>query len=313
MSSTSDQPGSDDKKLSLDDREQEEWDAEARALHEAVAEGAIFTDNVDFLEKNSEKCDKEEEDVRGQPSSSVSNSKALHLKTIELLSVQKKLPWMETLDVMPEDPLPFESAKDVHDDLKREVAFYNVALEAVQDAKFKFQQNDVPFSRPDDFFAEMMKTDRHMTKVKDRLIFESKKISAFEQRKNNQEFKLRAKESQAKKLEAKSRQKKENIEAVQEWAKNAASSRHGVVDDDNKEYVKRFGQPNKKRMIADRKYGFGGKRGRFKQEDKKSLNDYSSFNPRGNFGGLGSKKTGGPASGGKRMGKRAREAARQRK
>jgi hypothetical protein len=67
--------------------------------------------------------------------------------------------------VIPEEPLPFGgiskegSPLDVHDDLKREVAFYNVALESVKLARTLCGEAGIPFSRPEDFFAEMVKSD----------------------------------------------------------------------------------------------------------------------------------------------------------
>jgi rRNA-processing protein EBP2 len=88
------------------------------------------------------------------------NSKALHIVTEGLVSQKRDWPWAETFDVMPTDPLPFGSGQvDVHDDLKREVAFYDVALKAVLEAKDKCEEAGISFSRPDDFFAEMVKTD----------------------------------------------------------------------------------------------------------------------------------------------------------
>ena len=67
-----------------------------------------------------------------------------------------------------------------------------------------------------------------------------------------------------------------------------------------------------KRKRADSKFGHGGKRGRFTQMDKKTINDMSSYNPRGNFGGgmKSSKKTGMQKVGGGRKGKRARDSNR---
>jgi len=56
---------------------------------------------------------------------------------------------------MTEEGLPIE----VHDDLKREVAFYNLALEAVHAARQQCETLGMPFTRPEDFFAEMVKTD----------------------------------------------------------------------------------------------------------------------------------------------------------
>jgi rRNA-processing protein EBP2 len=94
------------------------------------------------------------------------NSKALAVVTAEQVASHAKLPWAERFDIMPETPLPFgengdpeSNPLDVHDDLKREVAFYNVALEAVNLARKECQKAKVQFSRPEDFFAEMVKTD----------------------------------------------------------------------------------------------------------------------------------------------------------
>jgi len=145
-----------------------------------------------------------------------------------------------------------------------------------------------------------------MAKVKDRLIFESKKMEAFEQRKSNREQKLRAKEKHAHRLVEKAKAKRQHLRDVEEWANDAKSNRvgGGKVRDDDDDYLARIGAgPNKKRLAANRKYGHGGKRGRFKQNDRKSMNDMSAYNPKGNFAG-GKKSTGT-----KRKGKRARDAA----
>ncbi len=151
----------------------------------------------------------------------------------------------------------------------------------------------------------------HMAMVKDRLIFENKKMEAFEQRKSNREQKLRAKEKHAHRIAEKSKQKKQHLSDVQDWAKTAAYNRAGggKVRDDDDEYLSRMnGGPNRKREFADKKFGHGGKRGRFKQNDRKSLNDMSQYNPKGgNFAG-GQKA--GPS---KRKGKRARDAAKSRR
>ena len=165
-----------------------------------------------------------------------------------------------------------------------------------------------------------------MAKVKDRLIFETKKMEAFEQRKSNKEQRLRAKEARANKAIEKAKAKKDHLKAVDDWAKDAAANRipGAIRDDDDYQLSRLSGGSNKKRQRADAKYGYGGKRGRFKQNDAKTLNDMSGFNPRGNFGGMGTKsgkhKGGGGAGGGggggggaKRKGKRARDAARSRR
>lgn len=156
----------------------------------------------------------------------------------------------------------------------------------------------------------------HMAKVKDRLIFETKKIEAVQRRKSNKEQTLMAKERHAHRLAEKAKAKKEHMASVEEWKKNAERSRGGlggkVVDVEEEE--ERLRGVGKKRAAADRRYGFGGKRGRFKQNDRKTLDDMSGFKPRGGFGGVGQKTVAGGSKkkmgGKKRVGKRARDAAR---
>lgn len=328
----------------------EEWDAEAKALRQAIAEGAFDKlklkklkeltssataeddDEVDDEEEEEgesidggENSEKDSEDDGSSSSDEDDESnlklqdntmKALKSITAQLVKEKNRLPWAEKYDIVASNPLPFGQVTeeglviDVHDDLKREVAFYNLALEAVYDARQKCESLKIPFSRPEDFFAEMVKTDDHMAKVKDRLIFEGKKIEAFEQRKSNREQKLRQKEAHSHRLAEKSKAKKQHIQAVDDWAKSAAANRlgGGKVRDDDDEYLNRMNSgPSKKRQNFDKKYGYGGKRGRFKQNSSKDLNDMSGFKPKGSFAG------GMKATANKRKGKRARDASKARK
>ena len=381
-----------------DGDENEEWNAEALALRQAVAEGAfdhllskkrvqdddqeeelieigIDDDEIEGKDggdrsdtkyptkterENNEKDQNEgdESDDEDEKSKIIINTesdgKALATVYEELCAKKQGMAWSESFVVLLEKPLPFGgdgvgSPLDVHDDLKRELAFYNMALDAVSEARMACIHVGIPFSRPDDFFAEMVKTDGklvhydyaidvcvrpgtqhffepdHMAKVKDRLIFETKKMDAVAQRKANKEQKLLSKEKATNKLLERSKRKKEHFQAVDEWAKSAAQNRGPALrDDDNAHLAKmtkkrgwtdRDGNiqdgPNKKRIAADSKYGHGGKKGRFKQNDQKSKNDMSAFNPKGNFGGLGSKSKGG--AGAKRQGKRARDAGRSKR
>lgn len=310
-----------------------EWNAEARALRQAIAEGAfdkigktealetkveeITLAEDDSSAKNEEEETEEEETLDEEAlMKKARNEKALETVTMELTNSMAKLPWAERYDVTPSTSLPFGKKNeegiyvDVHDDLKREVAFYNLALEAVHAGREECEKIKIPFSRPEDFFAEMVKTDDHMAQVKDRLIFESKKMESFEQRKSNKEQLLRAKEAHSHRLSEKAKSKKRHMQDVDDWAKSAASNRAGnnVVHDDDSGYLDRMNEgPNKRRQAMDRKYGHGGKTGRFKQNSKKSMNDMSGFNPKGNFTG------GQKGAGSKRQGKRARDSAKARR
>jgi len=74
-------------------------------------------------------------------------------------------------------------------DIKRELAFYNIARENVKEGMSFLVQMKQPISRPDDFFAEMVKSDKQMSKVKHRLLKQQVKIQSFEERKKKAEQK----------------------------------------------------------------------------------------------------------------------------
>lgn len=149
-----------------------------------------------------------------------------------------------------------------------------------------------------------------MARIKDRLIFETKKMEAVAQRKANKEHKLRAKESQSNKLVEKAKRKKHHFQAVQDWAESAASQRGGAVNEKADEaFLRNMNKgPSNKRKNADKKYGFGGAKGRFKQNDSKNLSDMSGYKQKGSFEG-GKKRTSN-ASSSKRPSKRARDGKR---
>jgi rRNA-processing protein EBP2 len=68
---------------------------------------------------------------------------------------------------------------DVNDDLNRELAFYKQALDAVQQGRKQLLEEGIPFSRPADYFAEMVKDDEHMDKVSSLQSLDYKTICLF--------------------------------------------------------------------------------------------------------------------------------------
>jgi rRNA-processing protein EBP2 len=55
-------------------------------------------------------------------------------------------------------------------------------MSATQDAIRRFEKAGTPWLRPTDYYAEMVKTDQHMAKVKEQLMFEQKQIELAEER-----------------------------------------------------------------------------------------------------------------------------------
>ena len=103
-----------------------------------------------------------------------------------LFDIQQDLDWIETVVIT----LPnLTSQQDASDDLKRELKFYEQALDAAMEAKYKIQEAGVAFTRPDDYFAEMVKSDDHMKKVKQRLLDEASALKASEMARKQREAK----------------------------------------------------------------------------------------------------------------------------
>lgn len=157
---------------------------EAESEEKEVAEEELDSDDASEQDDShaEEKDDEESEssddddDKEEQQKAAVQDTRATALKAA-IQSSNRHLPFAESFAVVPPTPLPFGSraasksiavgvdddndkgAVDVHDDLKREVAFYDTALEAVNIARGECEKVGIPFTRPDDFFAEMIKTD----------------------------------------------------------------------------------------------------------------------------------------------------------
>ena len=60
--------------------------------------------------------------------------------------------------------------RDVNDDLQREKTFYMMALQAVKEGHQRCEEMGISYKRPEDFFAEMLKSDAHMLKVQNRIL-----------------------------------------------------------------------------------------------------------------------------------------------
>jgi rRNA-processing protein EBP2 len=225
---------------------------------------------------------------------------------------------------------------DVDDDLQRELCFYNQALEAAKEAVRRFEEAGVGWHRPADYYAEMVKSDEHMGKVKDRLLYEQQTIEQAEERRKAREQKAFAKQTAAAKQRERAAEKKRAIESVSALRKQRARSGFaGELDDeaavngasafqvDKKEDPRRGGpggrqqalgfkpgerirrgdgpQKGKKRLARDAKYGFGGRKRLGKQNDARSAADMGDYKP-GKFSDqFSSRRGGGVKKGGGRF------------
>ncbi|KAL6131903.1 hypothetical protein ACLB2K_070276 [Fragaria x ananassa] len=252
------------------------------------------------LEQESEEESEEEGDVRlAEPSQNATYNKDGLLEKLADMSWPENAKWIDklTLDIDQEQPV------DVNDDLTRELAFYTQALNGTRMAFEKLQGMGLPFLRPEDYYAEMVKSDSHMEKVKSRLLVEKKNMEEAEERRKAREAKKLSKEIQNQKLKERAKQKKESIESVKKWRKQRQQSGFAGGDkgseldsafEDGKPFEKSSkkrpavapgdrsggkakyagkGKKPKKREVKDSKFGFGGRKGSRKQNVAETTND----------------------------------------
>lgn len=67
----------------------------------------------------------------------------------------------------------FQDIELITADLQRETAFYKIALDQVAIARKRAAKFDIPFTRPSDYYAEMVKSDEHMERIRTKLVEES--------------------------------------------------------------------------------------------------------------------------------------------
>ncbi|KAI9361534.1 eukaryotic rRNA processing protein EBP2-domain-containing protein, partial [Pilaira anomala] len=123
----------------------------------------------------------------------------------------KGLPWIETMTITSTEPVVVE---DVKDDMARELAFYSQALEAAKLGRELVKKAGVDFSRPEDYFAEMLKSDEHMAKIRQRLLDESASVKASEDAKRQRQLKKFGKKVQVEKQLERQKQKTEMLDKI---------------------------------------------------------------------------------------------------
>eukprot|EP00927_Polykrikos_kofoidii_P062033 TRINITY_DN56862_c0_g1_i1.p1 TRINITY_DN56862_c0_g1~~TRINITY_DN56862_c0_g1_i1.p1 ORF type:complete len:321 (-),score=80.95 TRINITY_DN56862_c0_g1_i1:107-1069(-) len=282
-------------------------DIEALARSNLRPGETILTDNADAGELN--------EKGRG----GVLNKPMLEqkLKEIEykLPKEAKRVPWVDTLAIDTSQDLP----KDVNAKagVKLESAFMELATGAAREAYRRFKVMKVPASRPADFYAEMLRPDSMMFKVRSWASEESRRIKIVEERKKGHAAKRFAKKARTKKLEARADEKRQTMDDISAWRSKAKKdnktadegdledilNRRGVKDrESGKGGGKGKGRPkkSKKREAKDSKFGYGGKKSGKKRNDAKSTNDLTGapgIRRKGKGKGKG-KKSGGMAKGG---------------
>ncbi|KAF8867576.1 eukaryotic rRNA processing protein EBP2-domain-containing protein [Gymnopilus junonius] len=277
-----------------EEEEGEEDDAQNASDAEDESEG---TDNGENEEIVLDEVDSVDEDAIPRQKVEIDNKVALD-QIQESIKLDPSLPWTETLVLS----YPETIDVDVNDDLNRELAFYKQALHGANAARALAAKHNFPFTRPSDYFAEMIKSDSHMERIRQRLLNEAAGIKKSEDKRKEREGKKFGKQVQVEKLKDRERAKKE----MEERLKGLKRKRKDVLDnpqanDDEFDIAiedaisdrpaKRGKGANGKSMprsARDQKFGFGGSTRRSKQNTRESTDNFDATNAgRGRGGGRG--------------------------
>lgn len=207
-----------------------------------------------------------------------------HLERIKLPSNIQFIHHLAVTSHQPIEAATLDSPQDVHHDTKRELAIYKQALHAATTAKLILTKENIPFTRPDDYFAEMVKSDAHMARVRQRLLDERLQLEQAEKAKKLRNLKKFGKKVQEAKLLERQKAKKAALEVIKLARKKTGSSSmsnnktKANNDDDefdiqlesattssNSKSSKKITSrplhdraPSKRRQYKNSKYGFGG-------------------------------------------------------
>eukprot|EP00800_Vazella_pourtalesii_P003804 TRINITY_DN13977_c0_g1_i1.p1 TRINITY_DN13977_c0_g1~~TRINITY_DN13977_c0_g1_i1.p1 ORF type:complete len:312 (+),score=84.20 TRINITY_DN13977_c0_g1_i1:39-974(+) len=182
---------------------------------------------------------------------------------------------------------------DIKDDYKRELSFYQQAQNGVISAFATLKGMQIQTERPGDYFAEMLKSEGHMQRVREKLVTQEKREETRERVRKDRENRKKIKaERKMGKRKLKSDRSGGFIRAGDEMEGEGDSREDGVkkrkIQENSKSPAKKLpmkgrldrnaNATNKRREWKDRKFGFGGKTGKDrKRNSAQSSADMSSF------------------------------------
>ncbi|XP_057370451.1 probable rRNA-processing protein EBP2 [Daphnia carinata] len=277
------------------------------------------------------------------PRQYTNNSKLLNAKLNDMVL---KLDWIERLDLTTKlDPIvdgilnskeetqptyKIETPGDrIVDDLQRETLFYRQAQSAIIEGLARLKTLGIPTRRPEDYFAQMAKSDDHMLKVKRRILTQQVAQEKCQKVKKLRELKKYGKKVQVEVGLQRAKEKRELLSKVKQYREGKLASLDFLDDDGGKkknmveitkqktkeknEFKQVFqpmskgltkgkgkgkspgkGKSQDKRKSKENKFGFGGKKSGTKKNNMKK----DSGNDRNSKGGQRGPKN---RQGGKKM------------
>lgn len=177
-------------------------------------------DNSDLEAMDDEEMAQEAKEVREANEKMLAELRDFKLKLEQKFNskyTSKEL-WLERMTVVPNTEI--DKQLNINDDIKRELTFYNLAHEAAIKGIIRLKEEKQKINRPDDFMAEMLKSDEQMIQVKKEIIQHEYRIKKFQLREEkmlNKKFNQNTKGKQNKESQE---YKKVSTDAINHWKKS---------------------------------------------------------------------------------------------
>ncbi|KAI1753465.1 eukaryotic rRNA processing protein EBP2-domain-containing protein [Xylaria castorea] len=250
----------------------------------------------------------EREDLVPRTRININNTAGL-LNTLKRFAIatDDSAPFASHQSLASQEPTADAIGEDLMDDIKRELAFYAQALDAAKRGRALLKAEGVPFSRPTDYFAEMVKDDGHMEQVKAKLVEDASAKKASAEARKLRDLKKFGKQVQVAKLQERQKEKRETLDKIKNLKRKRSETGSGDVgtreadlfdvgvDNELNKYNKGSSQrggeragggPGGKRQKKNEKFGFGGKKKYSKSGDATSSGDLSGFSAKRMKGGV---------------------------
>ncbi|EFN82307.1 probable rRNA-processing protein EBP2 homolog [Harpegnathos saltator] len=277
----------------MSEMSESEYDSSDEELQEAFAKGLLKPGlNVAIEKRESKNC--------------------VNLMKQKLTEIKLDLPWIERLDMV-NAPAPlapelvlqmqeqevrrakqlkgnrklpqYEPSEDpVLNDFRRETMFHRQAQGAVMDGIVRLKKLGILTFRPDDYFAEMAKTDQHMQKVRDNLMKKQIVAQRSERVRQLRQQRKVGKQMQVEATLKKQAEKKKMLEEIKKYRKGARKDLDFLEDKkpqnkrpNHKMNPKMNSKVQLKAKMKNAKYGFGGKKRGSKRNTKSSSADVSEY------------------------------------
>ncbi|XP_013100025.1 probable rRNA-processing protein EBP2 homolog [Stomoxys calcitrans] len=228
-----------------------------------------------------------------KPKEKVNNIPRLLARTDE---IKTDLPWVERLDMVndlaplaPEMAVALEKHEQkranlfkgnakipyvrpeedpVLNDFKREMLFHRQAQAAVIEGIRRLHELGVKTKRPDDYFAEMAKSDEHMQKIRANLMAKQEGQAKSERIKQIREQRKMGKILAKQTKVQREMEKKEMLDKLKKFRKGKLKNLDFL--EDAKALESKTKKSAEKRKQRDKKFGFGGKKKGAKRNTKSS-------------------------------------------